>query len=298
MAVHDADLRGRRVIVTGANSGIGYETAAALAARGASVMLACRDTGRGGEARGRLLARERSGDASVAALDLADLASVRRFAAEQVAGGRPIDLLINNAGVMAPPRGETVDGFELQFGTNHLGHFALTGLLLPALLAAPAPRVVTVSSGAHKFGRLDLGDLQSTRGYRRWEAYGASKLANLLFMFELHRRSVAAGSPLVSVAAHPGLAATALPDASLGSGARLYRLVSQSAAAGAAPTVMAGTADLPGGSYVGPGGFLELRGRPTLVTAAPAAHDPEVARRLWEASEELTGVTYEALGAR
>jgi len=233
----------------------------------------------------------------VAPLDLADLASVRAFAA---ARDEPVDLLVNNAGVMAPPRRETADGFELQFGTNHLGHFALTGLLLDRLLAGADPRVVTVSSGAHRMGKIRFDDLQWERGYSRWPAYGQSKLANLLFTLELQRRAQGA---LTAVAAHPGYAATNLQTAGASLGGLqgavtaavsqvLNRVVAQSDAMGALPVLFAATTDLPGGSYAGPDGRGEMRGHPTLVGMSAAASDEDTARRLWEISEQLTGVTY------
>jgi NAD(P)-dependent dehydrogenase (short-subunit alcohol dehydrogenase family) len=273
------DQAGRRVVVTGANSGIGFEAARELAAHGARVIVACRDLTKGAEAAARM-----TGDVELRRLDLADLASVREFAAG-VDG--PLDLLVNNAGVMAPPRRTTADGFELQIGTNHLGHFALTGLLLGNLLAGDEPRVVTVSSGAHRIGRIDFDDLQSERRYFRWGAYGQSKLANLLFAFELQRR---AGLSLLSVAAHPGYAATNLQGRSL---AVFNLLVAQSAAMGALPTLYAATADIPPAAYVGPGGPGELRGPPALVSASGAARDEAAAARLWEVSERLTGVAFD-----
>jgi NAD(P)-dependent dehydrogenase (short-subunit alcohol dehydrogenase family) len=280
------DQSGRRVIVTGANSGLGLSTARELARKGASVVLACRDQRKGEAARAAV-----GGDAEVATLDLADLSSVRAFAA---ARAEPVDLLVNNAGLMAPPRGTTADGFELQFGTNHLGHFALTGLLLDRLLAGAAPRVVTLSSLMHRYGRLRL---DGPHRYHRWRAYSTSKLANLLFMRELDRRARAAGAPLVSVAAHPGWAATHLQTASPPLIDRtvltlLNRVVAQSAERGALPSLFAATADVPGGSYAGPDGRSELGGHPRLVSMSRRAQDPDAARRLWEVSERLTGVTY------
>jgi NAD(P)-dependent dehydrogenase (short-subunit alcohol dehydrogenase family) len=275
---------GRTFVITGANSGIGLEAARALGAAGARVVVACRDTSKGEHA-----VAELDGDFVVRRLDLADLASVRAFAGELEGD---IDVLINNAGVMAVPRARTADGFEMQLGTNHLGHFALTGLLLPRI----RDRVVTISSGAHRIGRMNFGDLQSERRYQRWMAYGQSKLANLLFMTELQRRLEAAGSPLRSVAAHPGYAATGLQshtesiqDQIMGLGNHVF---AQSAAMGALPTLFAATQDLPGGSYVGPDGLFEQRGHPHLVSMSGAARDEDAARRLWEVSEELTGVTF------
>ena len=281
------DQTGRTVVVTGANSGLGRRTSAALAARGARVVLAVRDRGRGEEA-----ARGMPGDVEVRELDLADLASVRRFAA---AWEGPLDVLVNNAGLMAVPQQRTADGFELQLGTNHLGHFALTNLLLPAL----TDRVVTVSSGLHRRGRIALDDLNwERRRYSPYGAYGQSKLANLLFTLELERRLVADGSPLRAVAAHPGYAATNLQSG----GGRLRsslvglanRFLAQSDAQGALPTLYAAVVDLPGGSYVGPDGRGEMSGHPTLVGRSAAASDGALAAKLWAASEELTGVTYPA----
>jgi NAD(P)-dependent dehydrogenase (short-subunit alcohol dehydrogenase family) len=284
------DQTGRRVVVTGANSGLGLATARALAHAGASVVAACRNVAKGEQA----LA---GSGVSVRALDLADLSSVRAFAA---AWEGPLDVLINNAGVMAPPRRQTTrDGFELQFGTNHLGHFALTGLLLPALLASSSPRVVTLSSTAHRTWRISFDNLQGERHYVGWLAYGQSKLANLMFCFELARRATAAGSSLVSVAAHPGYSATNLQFAgpSRIEGAVMAvanRVVAQSAEMGALPTLYAATVlDLPSGSFVGPDGLFEGRGYPRVVGAAGRAYDEDAWRRLWEVSESLTGVPFE-----
>jgi len=289
------DQRGRRVVVTGANSGLGLVAARELARKGASVVLACRNQEKGAAALAGVRAAAPGADVALAALDLSSLESVQTFAAGH---DGPLDLLVANAGVMAPPRRETADGFELQLGTNHLGHFALTGLLLGALQAGDAPRVVTLSSSAHRMGRIDFDDLQGARRYRRWRAYGQSKLANLLFMLELDRRARAAGSPLVSVAAHPGYAATNLQFAAPPLHERLAMralnvLVAQSAAQGALPTLYAATVpDLPGASYIGPDGRGEARGDPQVVGMSERAQDPETARRLWEVSETLTGVTY------
>ncbi len=285
------DQAGRRVIVTGANSGIGLSTARELARKGAAVVLACRNQRKGEAA---LADVQRVGRAELAALDLGDLASVRAFAAART---EPVDLLVNNAGLMAPPRGTTADGFELQFGTNHLGHFALTGLLMERLLAGTDARVVTLSSLMHRYGKLRLDDLQSERRYHRWRAYNQSKLANLLFMRELDRRARAARAPIRSVAAHPGYAATHLQTASPPLIDRtilsvLNRVVAQSADRGALPSLFAATMDVPGGSYAGPDGPSGLRGNPQLVGMTARAQDPDDARRLWEVSERLTGVTY------
>jgi NAD(P)-dependent dehydrogenase (short-subunit alcohol dehydrogenase family) len=280
------DQRGRIVVVTGATSGLGRATAAALAHAGAHVVLAVRDTERGERA-----AAGMTGSTEVRRLDLADLASVRAFASTWAGS---LDVLVNNAGVMAVPRGRTADGFETQLGTNHLGHYALTNLLLRHI----TDRVVTVSSAAHRHGRIDLDDLNwEHRRYRRWAAYGQSKLANLLFTLELDRRLVEAGSPVRALAAHPGYAATNLQ---LRTGSILQtslmavtnRLFAQSDAMGALPTLYAATQDLPGGSYVGPDGTGERRGHPTLVGRTAAASDAEMAKRLWDRSAELTGVAF------
>jgi NAD(P)-dependent dehydrogenase (short-subunit alcohol dehydrogenase family) len=294
------DQSGRVAVVTGANSGLGLVTARELAGAGATVVIACRNTSKGEQAAASIRAREPTADVRLAELDLADLASVRAFAERLAAEHERLDLLVNNAGVMAPPRRLTKDGFESQLGTNHLGPFALTGLLLGRLLAAPEPRVVTVSSAVHRMGKIKFDDLQSERRYNNWLAYGQSKLANLMFCFELARRATEAGTALRSVAAHPGYAATNLQFAGP---ARLYeragmavanRVIAQSAEMGALPSLYAATApDLPSGSFVGPDGFMEQRGHPKVVTAAGKAYDDEAWRRLWEASEKLTGVSYE-----
>jgi NAD(P)-dependent dehydrogenase (short-subunit alcohol dehydrogenase family) len=287
------DQSGRVAMITGANSGLGLATARALATAGATVLLACRDVAKAEQARASLPA------ARVVALDLAALDSVRECASTVKDQYDRLDLLILNAGVMAPPRRLTKDGFESQIGTNHLGHFALTGLLLELLLAAPAPRVVTVSSGAHYIGRIDFDDLHGERSYRRWRAYGQSKLANLMFCFELQKRATGAGSELKSVAAHPGYAATNLQFAGP---AMLHertvmalsnKVIAQSPEMGALPTLFAATVPgLPGGTFVGPDGFMEQRGYPHVVSAASKAYDEATWRRLWELSEELTGVHY------
>ncbi len=295
------DLTGRSIIVTGANSGIGLEAAKALAANGAAVTLAVRDAGRGASAAEQIRTAAPGAEVEVARLDLADLASVREFAAAWT-GAHPdgLDVLVNNAGVMAIPRRETADGFEMQLGTNHLGHFALTGLLIGAV--RPGGRVVTVSSGAHRFGRMDFEDLQSAASYQKWRAYGQSKLANLLFALELHRRAGDAGVDLRSIAVHPGYAATNLqrvgPEMS---GSRIgvsvmslvNRVVAQSAEAGAWPTLMAATdPSVPSGTFIGPTGFRGARGKPGFETPSEAARDVDAARRLWDVSTELTGVSY------
>ena len=294
-----SDQSGRVAIVTGANSGLGLATARELARAGAQVVIASRSAAKGDHAAASIRASVPNALLEVAPLDLADLSSVREFAAGFAASDRALDLLINNAGIMAAPRRLTKDGFESQFGTNHLGHFALTGLLLPTLLKAPAPRVVTVSSFLHRRGTMRFDDLQGERKYDRWGAYGQSKLANLMFCFELQRRGTEAGVPLISTAAHPGYSSTNLQFAATD---RFYekafgwignRLIAQSADMGALPTLYAATVpDLPGGTFVGPGGRKQQRGYPTVVTAERKAYDEEDWRRLWEVSEQLTGVHY------
>jgi NAD(P)-dependent dehydrogenase (short-subunit alcohol dehydrogenase family) len=278
-------LDGRTAVVTGATSGIGLVAARELARVGAHVVLAVRNTRRGEE-----LAAAMPGSTEVRHLDLTDLSTVRAFA-DGWEGD--LDLLVNNAGVMAVPEGRTADGFETQIGTNHLGHFALTGLLIDRV----ADRVVTVASGAHRMGRIRLDDLNWERGYKRWPAYGQSKLANLLFTLELQRRLTEAGSTVRAVAAHPGWSATHLQQRTgnpLQNGLMAVgnRLLAQSDVAGALPTLFAATQDIPAGSYVGPSGPGEMRGHPVLVGRSAAASDSETARKLWELSERLTGVTY------
>jgi len=296
------EQHGRLALVTGANSGLGFQSALALARAGAHVILASRDSSRGETALGRIRDSAPGAEVELMALDLADLSSARAFAEAFGERHEHLDLLVNNAGVMALPYRRTAEGFEMQLGTNHLGHFALTGLLLPRLLAATAPRVVTVSSGAHRLGKIRFDDLQGERRYRKWLAYGQSKLANLLFAFELQRRADAAKAPLRSLAAHPGYAATNLQVAgprmeNSRVGERLNELanrtLAQSDAQGALPSLFAATApDLPGGAYVGPDGPFEARGHLQRVEASAAAKDPVTARRLWEVSEQLTGVPY------
>ena len=288
--------QGRVALITGANSGLGLESARALAAAGATVVLACRSLAKAEAARRELLAGAGSGALDVLELDLADLQSVQAGARQvQERYGR-LDLLLANAGVMAPPRMRTRQGFELQFGVNHLGHYLLTRLLLPLLQAQPGARVVHVTSGAQYFGKLNFDDLNAERRYDRWAAYGQSKLANVALALELQRRLQATGSGVWSLAAHPGLARTNLQPASVAaSGARLeaaaYRLMDplfQSAAMGALPQLFAATAAEaePGGHY-GPSRFGGLNGWPAPARVAPAALDPEQGRRLWEASEQL-----------
>lgn len=295
------DQAGRRAVVTGANSGLGFETALALAAHGAEVTLAVRDTTKGEAAAEQIRSRVPQASLEVRRLDLADLASIDEFAwlwRESHPDG--LDLLINNAGIMAIPRRETADGFEMQLGTNHLGHFALTGRLLEAI--RPEGRIVTVSSQAHRMGRMDFDDLMGERKYGAWRAYGQSKLANLLFMRGLAERLERAGSTVASVAAHPGYASThlqAVGPEMRGQGwmtkvmGGVNKVMAQSAAMGALPTLYAATFPaIRSGDYVGPDGFGEQRGHPKLVGMTPSARDDAAADRLWTVSEDLTGVRY------
>jgi NAD(P)-dependent dehydrogenase (short-subunit alcohol dehydrogenase family) len=297
------DQSGRLAVVTGANSGLGLITARELARAGAGVVLACRNTDKGAAALRELTREVPGAKAELAALDLASLDSIRSFADEFATAHDGLDLLINNAGVMAPPRRTTQDGFELQFGTNHLGHFALTGLLLGALEGRGDARVVTVSSTAHRMGRINFDDLNGERRYRRWRAYGQSKLANLLFALELDRRLRASGSTVKSLAAHPGYAATNLQSAAAPVLDRAVMavtnlLIAQDAEVGALSLLYAATEPgLEGGTYVGPDGRGEQRGHPQPgAVPTSAALDEAVAARLWAASEEVTGVRF-ALGA-
>jgi len=333
------DLSDRGAVVTGANSGLGFQTALELARHGARVMMACRDQGRGAQAVDRVRALAPGAEVELGLLDLADLASVRRFTGELGDRREGLDLLVNNAGVMAIPHRRTADGFEMQLGTNHLGHFALTGLLWPLLAARPGARVVTISSIAHRAGWISFGNLQRERRYERWTAYGQAKLANLLFAFEVQRRADAADVDLLSMAAHPGYAATKGPSRNnlnswghdrcpdrahncssyCGTGpnlqavgpqmsgarlsARLFdaanRVFAQPGAQGALPSLYAATSpDARGGAYYGPDGFGEVRGYPTRVKAARRAYDERTARRLWQVSEDLTGVRYDSLDAK
>jgi NAD(P)-dependent dehydrogenase (short-subunit alcohol dehydrogenase family) len=314
------DQSGRIAVITGATSGLGLETARVLAQHGATVVLAGRDQARNTAAADRIRAAEagsaqagpvktgpvktgptKTGTVETAELDLASLESVRTAAADLVARFPRLDLLINNAGVMMPPYSLTKDGFELQFGTNHLGPFALTGLLLGSLLAQPGSRIVTVSSNAHRGGRLDFADLQSARHYQRMAAYGRSKLANLMFTYELQRRLSAAGAQTIALAAHPGTARTELArhlpgfaQASMSS--RFSALNSwwvQDGSMGALPTLRAATDPAAiGGTYYGPDGPMQLTGYPVVVTSSTRSQNKEAQRHLWAESEKLTGITY------
>jgi NAD(P)-dependent dehydrogenase (short-subunit alcohol dehydrogenase family) len=291
-------LTGRVAVVTGANTGIGFETALVLARRGAQVVLACRSAERARDAAARIAAANPAAPApEVLALDLGSLASVTS-AAEELRERHPrIDLLINNAGVMDVPYGTTEDGFESHLGINHLGHFALTGLLLPQLTPVPGSRIVNVSSVAHDRGRIDFDDLAYTRGYTPTNAYARSKLANLLFTFELNRRLAAAAVPTTALCAHPGLSRTDLYRHEKPAVSLMIRLTSpflmQNAAMGALPTLRAATDQTAlGGTYYGPAGRRQYEGHPISVDPVPAAHDADVARQLWAESEKLTGVSF------
>jgi NAD(P)-dependent dehydrogenase (short-subunit alcohol dehydrogenase family) len=283
---------GRVAVITGANTGLGYETAAALAAKGAHVVLAVRDLDKGKTAANLITQHDPGASVGLQELDLTSLDSIRAAAEQLRSDHDHIDLLINNAGVMFTPKSTTKDGFELQFGTNHLGHFAITGLLLDRVLAVPGSRVVTVSSIGHRAGRLRFDDLQWKRGYSRTGAYGRSKLANLLFTYEMQRRLT--GTNTIAVAAHPGASRTELvrhtpPSLRVVTGP--FELISQDAAMGALPTLRAATdPGVLGGQYFGPGGFAEQRGYPKVVASNARSHDVELQQRLWAVSEELTGV--------
>jgi NAD(P)-dependent dehydrogenase (short-subunit alcohol dehydrogenase family) len=295
---------GKTALITGANSGIGYQAAVELARHGAHVLLGCRNAEKGQAALARLQATVPGASAEVVALDMASLGSIHAFASNFLERGVKLDLLINNAGVMALQKRElTEDGFERQFGTNHLGHFALTGLLMPALLAAPEPRVVTVASLAHRGGKIEFDNLLSERRYSPWGAYNASKLANILFAKELDRRARAAGSSLKSIPVHPGVSQTSIvangPGASDVKTRLLFSLakfMTSDDAAGAEATLYAATKPgVQGGEYIGPGGFMEFKGPPKVVQPRSNALDTATGERLWAASEQLTGVVYPPL---
>ena len=300
MASSIEDQSGRTVVITGASSGVGRQAAVVLAGAGANVVLACRDEAKASAVVDHIRAATPKAQVSVVLLDLASLDSVREAARRIGAEHERIDVLINNAGVMWSPRGTTADGFELQFGTNHLGHFALTGLLLERLLTVDGSRIVTVASPAHKQGRIDFDDLQSVRRYRRSAAYAQSKLANLLFTYELQRRLTAKGVPTVALAAHPGGARSELnrnmPILVRGASWGLARPITHSVEAGALPILHAAVDPAArGGEYYGPDGLFEFKGKPTRLESTSRSHDSEVQRRLWDVSEELTGVRYDAL---
>jgi NAD(P)-dependent dehydrogenase (short-subunit alcohol dehydrogenase family) len=298
-AVDVGDQSGRIAVVTGANSGLGFDTAAVLAGKGAHVVLAVRNLDKGMQAVDRIKAASPNAVVALQELDLTTLDSVRKAADELRAAHPRIDLLINNAGVMyVPTRETTKDGFEMQFGTNHLGHFALTGLLLDNMLSVDGSRVVTVSSVGHRIlARIHFDDPHLVRKYNRVEAYGQSKLANLMFAYALQRRLATSGAPTIVVAAHPGLSNTELmrhiPGSGLPGFSQIAGLVTNSPAMGALATLRAATdPQATGGQYYGPDGFRELRGHPKLVTSSAQSHDEDIQRRLWTVSEELTGVSY------
>jgi NAD(P)-dependent dehydrogenase (short-subunit alcohol dehydrogenase family) len=301
------DQAGKVFAITGANSGLGFEAARVLALKGASVVMACRDADKGSQAANLILQETPPGTLEVLSLDLANLQSVRLFAETVLRRFTRLDGLLNNAGVMHVPYRETADGFEMHFGTNHLGHFALTGRLLPLLLSTPQARVVTTSSTRHRPGQIHFADLNARHNYDAVRAYSQSKLANLLFSYELQRKFSAAGVNAISVAAHPGYAATNLQfvgprmqgsawmEMMMGLG---NRFVAQSAAMGALPLLYAATAaDVQGGEYFGPDGLFEIRGYPIRVTSNAASLDLQVAQQLWTLSEEFTGVRYEPIFA-
>lgn len=287
------DLTGKIAIVTGANSGLGYETAKALSAKNAEVIMACRNMEKGNEAAKNIQDEKQDVKLQVMKLDLSDLLSVKDFADIFKQKYSKLDLLINNAGVMMPPYSKTKDGFELQIGTNHLGHFALTGLLFDILLKTEKSRIVSVSSMAHKWGEINFDDLNLEQKYNKTEAYGQSKLANLLFTYELQRKLEKAGSNAIAVASHPGWTQTNL-QRHTGFFRFLNPLMGQKQEHGAWPTLMAATyQETKGADYYGPGGFKEMKGHPKKVESNAKSHDKDVAARLWKLSEDLTGVKFE-----
>jgi NAD(P)-dependent dehydrogenase (short-subunit alcohol dehydrogenase family) len=293
------DQSGKTVIITGANSGIGYEAALSLVGKGAHVIMACRSLEKGQAALKQIQVAHPNGKATLMQLDLADLSSVTSFAEVILAEYDWLDVLINNAGVMAIPYRQTVDGFEMQIGTNHLGHFALTARLFSLLQKTPNSRVVTVSSYAHMMGRINFDDINTQNAYQRWEtygkwaAYGQSKLANVLFAYELNRRTAQNGKNPVSIAVHPGYAATNLQNSS-SFFSFTNNIMAQSQKMGALPTLFAATnLEVQGGEYIGPDGFLGQRGYPHKARSSARSHDLETARRLWQVSEELTSVRFE-----
>jgi NAD(P)-dependent dehydrogenase (short-subunit alcohol dehydrogenase family) len=290
-----ANQSGKIVLVTGANSGTGFEAAKELAGKNATVIMAVRSLEKGNEAAAKIKKDFPKADVTVMKLDLSSLASVRKFSADFIAKHDRLDILINNAGVMVPPYSKTEDGFELQFGTNHLGHFALTGLLIDLLLKTPNSRIVTMSSMAHKSGKVDFNDLHREKKYKKMETYGQSKVANLFFTYELQRKLEAIGSKTIAVAAHPGWAVTNLSQHH-----KLFEIIApvfgQTALEGAWPLLYAATdSDVKGGDYYGPEGFMEIKGHPKKVLSNTYSQNLQVADQLWEKSVELTGVKFEAL---
>jgi len=295
------DQHGRTAIITGGTGGLGLETARVLASHGATVVLAGRDAAKLETASNRLSSALPDASVQTVQVDLASLESIRKAALELTGRFPNLDLLVNNAGLMMPPYGLTKDGYELQFGTNHLGHFALTGLLLKQLLATPGSRVVTVSSNGHRAGQINFADLNSARRYRRTTAYGQSKLANLMFTYELQRRLATAMAQTMALAAHPGNARTDLTrhlsaPINAAIGPRFASLTSrfvQDAPMGALPTLRAATDPAAvGGTYYGPDGFGQFTGYPVVVTSTTRSHNRQTQRRLWVESEQLTGITY------
>lgn len=286
------DQSGKVAIVTGANSGLGLETAKMLASKGATVVMACRSMDKAEKAANEIKTAYPQAKLDVRQLDLADLDSVREFAAGFKQHYDRLDILVNNAGIMMIPRNETAQGYEMQFGVNHLGHFALTGLLIDLIEKAPGARVVNVSSGAHLMGKIDFDDLNGKRSYNRVAAYGQSKLANLLFTYELQRRLAAKETEALALAAHPGWTATNL-QAHTGLFSSLNPILAQKPEMGALPTLYAAAApDVAGGDYYGPDGFFEMRGYPVKVRSNARSHDQAVAEKLWKISEEMIGVEY------
>jgi len=286
------NMSGKVVIITGANSGIGFEASRALALHGATVIMACRNLEKGQIAVQQILEQQPSGQVILERLDLADLSSVQDFAAKFLAQFDRLDILINNAGVMATPYRKTTDGFELQFGTNHLGHFKLTALLIDRLQNTPNSRVVTVSSNAHLLGRINFDDLNADKSYQKWLAYGQSKLANVLFGYELQRRSARDGRNPISVVAHPGYAATNLQHTT-SFFSFLNPLMAQSPQMGALPILYAATSpEIQGGEYIGPDGFLGQHGYPHKATSSRSSHDQNTAEQLWKVSEQLTATPF------
>lgn len=286
------DQSGKHIIVTGANSGIGFEAAKVLAAKGARVTLACRNADKAKDAQAKIRKVHKDAKVEIGSLDLASLKSIAAFAADYRKKHGKLDILINNAGVMVPPYGKTEDGFELQIGCNHLGHFALTAQLIDLVNASPEGRVVSVASQAHRAGKIHFDDLHWEKGYQQWPAYGQSKIANLYFTYELDRNLKEAGHGTRATAAHPGYSSTNL-QRTMTAGTIANAVFAQSQKAGALPTLRAATdPDAESGSYWGPNGIMEMRGSPVKVKSNRRSHDKRIARRLWDVSEELTGQTF------
>ena len=284
-------LEGKTILVTGANSGLGLESTRLLASRGAEVIMACRNQAKGQQALDLIKKEFPSANLTLMSLDLADQQSVKEFAEDFKRRYTKLDILMNNAGLMAPPLSRTKDGFEMQFGTNHLGHFALTGLLLDLLEKADAPRIVTVSSMAHKWGNIYFNNLNADKGYHRWRFYGQSKLANLMFTRELHRRLSARGSRIKAIAVHPGYSDTNLQSDTIFSG--FNRFFAQPQEMGCYPSVYAATSDTArSGEYYGPNGFMEMAGYPAPAHVRKLARNQDVAKELWQVSEKLTGIQF------